>query len=137
MAEITAQLAVAGLVNMAMVMTASGTFHAGHPDVASANATNSLVISQVVLSIALPLPLLIFTSRREIMGGVCEQPTDLRRRADGHDYPLAAQRFPHFANFRRHGPGLALLTGNDLILQRVCAGCARLASARPRALAGN
>jgi manganese transport protein len=36
-----------------------------------ANATNSLVISQVVLSIALPLPmisLLIFTSRREIMG---------------------------------------------------------------------
>jgi manganese transport protein len=36
-----------------------------------ANATNSLVISQVVLSIALPLPmisLLIFTSRRDIMG---------------------------------------------------------------------
>ena len=37
-----------------------------------ANATSSLVISQVVLSIALPLPmiaLLIFTSRRDIMGG--------------------------------------------------------------------
>ncbi|MGH6678853.1 MAG: Nramp family divalent metal transporter, partial [Bradyrhizobium sp.] len=36
-----------------------------------ANATRSLVISQVVLSIALPLPmisLLIFTSRRDIMG---------------------------------------------------------------------
>ena len=36
-----------------------------------ANATKSLVISQVVLSIALPLPmisLLIFTSRRDIMG---------------------------------------------------------------------
>jgi manganese transport protein len=36
-----------------------------------ANATNALVISQVVLSIALPLPmisLLIFTSRRNIMG---------------------------------------------------------------------
>lgn len=36
-----------------------------------ANATNSLVISQVVLSIALPLPmisLLIFTGRRDIMG---------------------------------------------------------------------
>jgi manganese transport protein len=35
-----------------------------------ANATNALVISQVVLSIALPLPmisLLIFTSRRDIM----------------------------------------------------------------------
>src|SRR5262249_39011309 len=36
-----------------------------------ANATNALVISQVVLSIALPLPmisLLIFTSRADIMG---------------------------------------------------------------------
>jgi manganese transport protein len=36
-----------------------------------ANATNALVISQVVLSIALPLPmisLLMFTSRRNIMG---------------------------------------------------------------------
>jgi manganese transport protein len=35
------------------------------------NATRALVISQVVLSIALPLPmvsLLIFTSRRDIMG---------------------------------------------------------------------
>jgi manganese transport protein len=36
-----------------------------------ANATNALVVSQVVLSIALPLPmisLLIFTSRSDIMG---------------------------------------------------------------------
>ena len=36
------------------------------------NATNALVISQVVLSIALPLPmiaLIIFTGRRDIMGG--------------------------------------------------------------------
>jgi manganese transport protein len=35
------------------------------------NATRALVISQVVLSIALPLPmiaLLIFTSRRDVMG---------------------------------------------------------------------
>ena len=35
------------------------------------NATNALVVSQVVLSIALPLPmiaLLIFTGRRDIMG---------------------------------------------------------------------
>ena len=35
------------------------------------NATNALVFSQVVLSIALPLPmiaLLIFTGRRDIMG---------------------------------------------------------------------
>jgi len=140
--EVIIALAVAGLVNMAMVMMASGAFHAGHPDVAQietayhtltpllgigaagvfllsliasgissstvgtlagqmimqgfirfripilvrrlvtmipafvvvalgANATNALVISQVVLSIALPLPmisLLIFTSRRDIMG---------------------------------------------------------------------
>jgi manganese transport protein len=140
--EVIIALAVAGLVNMAMVMMASGAFHAGHTDVAEietayhtltpllgigaagvfllslvasgissstvgtlagqmimqgfirfripilvrrlvtmipafivvalgANATNALVISQVVLSIALPLPmvsLLIFTSRREIMG---------------------------------------------------------------------
>jgi manganese transport protein len=140
--EVIIALVVAGLVNMAMVMMASGAFHAGHPEVAEietayhtltpllgigaagvfllsliasgissstvgtmagqmimqgfirfripilvrrlvtmipafvvvavgANATNALVISQVVLSIALPLPmisLLIFTSRRNIMG---------------------------------------------------------------------
>ncbi len=140
--EVIAALAVAGLVNMAMVMMASGAFHAGHPDVAEietayhtltpllgigaagvfllsliasgvsastvgtmagqmimqgfigfripiwvrrlvtmvpafvvvalgANATNALVISQVVLSIALPLPmiaLLMFTRRTDIMG---------------------------------------------------------------------
>jgi manganese transport protein len=140
--EVIAALAVAGLVNMAMVMMASGAFHAGHPEVAQietayhtltpllgigaagvfllsliasgvsastvgtmagqmimqgfigfripiwvrrlvtmtpafivvalgANATNALVISQVVLSIALPLPmisLLIFTRRTDIMG---------------------------------------------------------------------
>jgi manganese transport protein len=140
--EVIIALAVAGLVNMAMVMMASAAFHAGHPDVAEietayhtltpllgigaagvfllsliasgvssstvgtmagqmimqgfvgfkipiwvrrlvtmvpafvvvalgANATNALVISQVVLSIALPLPmisLLMFTRRADIMG---------------------------------------------------------------------
>jgi manganese transport protein len=140
--EVIVALAVAGLVNMAMVMMASGAFHAGHPDVAEietayhtltpllgigaagvfllsliasgvssstvgtmagqmimqgfvgfkipiwvrrlvtmipafvvvalgANATIALVISQVVLSIALPLPmisLLMFTRRADIMG---------------------------------------------------------------------
>ena len=140
--EVVVALAAAGLVNMAMVMTAAGAFHAGHPDVAQietayhtltpllgagaatvflisllasgvsssavgtmagqmimqgfvgfripvlvrrlvtmlpafvvvalgVNATNALVISQVVLSIALPLPmiaLVIFTGRRDIMG---------------------------------------------------------------------
>jgi manganese transport protein len=140
--EVIVALAVAGLVNMAMVMMASSAFHAGHSDVAEietayhtltpllgaaaagiflvsllasgvssstvgtmagqlimqgfvgfripiwvrqlvtmlpafvvvglgANATNALVISQVVLSIALPLPmvaLVMFTRRRDIMG---------------------------------------------------------------------
>jgi manganese transport protein len=140
--EVVVALAVAGLVNMAMVMMASSAFHAGHSDVAEietayhtltpllggaaaalfllsliasgissstvgtmagqmimqgfvgfripiavrrlvtmapafvvvalgVNATKALVISQVVLSIALPLPmiaLLMFTRRSDIMG---------------------------------------------------------------------
>jgi manganese transport protein len=140
--EVVIALTVAGLVNMAMVMMASGAFHAGHPEVAEiqtayhtltpllgaaaaavflvsliasgvssstvgtmagqmimqgflgfripiwlrrlvtmvpafvvvalgVNATSALVISQVVLSLALPLPmisLIIFTSRTDIMG---------------------------------------------------------------------
>ena len=135
-------LAVAGLVNMAMLITASSAFHSGHSDVAEietayhtltpllgvgaasvflvsllasgvsssvvgtmagqlimqgfvgfripvwvrrlvtmvpafvvialgANATKALVMSQVVLSLALPLPmvaLLLFTGRKDIMG---------------------------------------------------------------------
>ncbi|MGC1252318.1 MAG: Nramp family divalent metal transporter, partial [Xanthobacteraceae bacterium] len=140
--EVVIALSVAGLVNVAMVMMASGAFHAGHPEVAEietayhtltpllgaaaagvflvsliasgvsastvgtlagqmimqgfvgfripiwlrrlvtmvpafvvvalgVNATNALVVSQVVLSLALPLPmisLIIFTSRADIMG---------------------------------------------------------------------
>jgi manganese transport protein len=140
--EVIIALAIAGLVNMAMVMMASSAFHGGHSDVAEietayhtltpllgiaaagvflvsllasgvsssmvgtlagqmimqgfvgfripiwvrrlvtmvpafvvvglgANATNALVISQVVLSLALPLPmvaLLIFTRNADIMG---------------------------------------------------------------------
>jgi manganese transport protein len=140
--EVVIALAIAGLVNMAMVMMASGAFHAGHPDVAEietayhtlapllgigaagifllsliasgvsssvvgtmagqmimqgfvgfripiwlrrvitmvpafvvvaygVNATQALVVSQVILSIALPLPmiaLLMFTRRTDIMG---------------------------------------------------------------------
>jgi manganese transport protein len=140
--EVVIALAVAGVVNMAMVMMASSAFHAGHRDVAEietayhtltpllggaaagvflmsliasgissstvgtmagqvimqgfvgfripiavrrlvtmapafvvvalgVNATRALVISQVVLSIALPLPmiaLLMFTRRPDIMG---------------------------------------------------------------------
>jgi manganese transport protein len=140
--EVIIALAIAGLVNMAMVMMASAAFHAGHSDVAEietayhtltpllgmaaagvflisllasgvsssavgtmagqmimqgfvgfripiwvrrlitmlpafvvvglgANATNALIISQVVLSLTLPLPmiaLLMFTRRADIMG---------------------------------------------------------------------
>ena len=140
--EVVVALAVAGLVNMAMVMMAASAFHAGHSDVAQietayhtltpllgagaagvflvsllasgisssavgtmagqlimqgfvgfripvwvrrlvtmapafvvvalgVNATEALVVSQVVLSIALPLPmvaLLLFTRRADIMG---------------------------------------------------------------------
>jgi manganese transport protein len=140
--EVVIALAVAGLVNIAMVMMASSAFHAGHSEVAEietayhtlapllggaaaavflvslivsglsssvvgtmagqmiikgfvgirvplwlqrvitmvpafvvvgigANATQALVISQVVLSITLPLPmitLLIFTGRADVMG---------------------------------------------------------------------
>jgi manganese transport protein len=140
--EVVIALTVAGLVNMAMVIMASGAFHAGHPDVAEiqtayhtltpllgagaagvflisllasgvsssvvgtmagqvimqgfvgfripiwlrrlvtmvpafvvvalgVNATDALVYSQVVLSFALPVPMIalaIFTCRRDIMG---------------------------------------------------------------------
>src|SRR5689334_11303308 len=140
--EVVIALSMAGLVNMAMVMMASGAFHAGHPEVAEietayhtltpllgaaaagiflvsliasgvsastvgtlagqmimqgfvgfriplwlrrlvtmlpafavialgAHPTRALVISQVVLSIALPLPmisLIIFTSSTDVMG---------------------------------------------------------------------
>ena len=141
--EVIIALSGAGLVNIAMVMTASSAFHAGHPDVAEietayhtltpllgagaaalfltsliasgisssvvgtmagqmimqgfvgfripvwlrrlitmapafvvvalgVNATQALVVSQVVLSIALPLPMIavvLFTRRADIMGG--------------------------------------------------------------------
>jgi manganese transport protein len=140
--EVLAALGVAGLVNMAMVITAASAFHAGHSDVAEietaykaltpllgpaaagafltallasglsssavgtmagqmimqgfigfripiivrrlvtmipafvvvwlgVNSTHALVMSQVVLSIALPAPvlaLILFTSRKDIMG---------------------------------------------------------------------
>ncbi len=147
--EVVLALGVAGLVNMAMVMTASAAFHAGHPEVAAietayrtltpllggaaagvfllsliasgissstvgtmagqmimqgfvgfripiwlrrlatmvpafvvvalgVDTTTALVLSQVVLSIALPLPmisLLIFTSRADVMGSFVNSST--------------------------------------------------------------
>jgi manganese transport protein len=140
--EVIAALGVAGLINMAMVVMASGAFHQGHPDIASietawhtltpllgpaaaglflaaliasgvsssvvgtmagqmimqgfvgfripvgarrlitmapafavvawgVDATRALVMSQVVLSIALPMPMIAlvwFTSRADLMG---------------------------------------------------------------------
>lgn len=140
--EVLVALAIAGLINMAMVIMAAAAFHQGHPDVAEietayhmltpllgaaasavfltsliasgvsssvvgtmagqmimqgfvgfripifvrrlvtmlpafvvvamgVNATDALVLSQVVLSLALPIPMLAllhFTSRRDIMG---------------------------------------------------------------------
>jgi len=169
--EVVIALALAGLVNMAMVMTASGAFHAGHSDVAQietayhtltpllgagaagvfllsllasgisssavgtmagqvimqgfvgfripvwvrrlvtmapafvvvalgVNATEALVASQVVLSIALPLPmiaLLRFTGRADIMG----------RFANGRLTAVAA----------RIGTAVVLLLNAILILQ--------------------
>jgi manganese transport protein len=125
--EVMIALAVAGLVNMAMVVMAASAFHAGHSDVAEietaystltpllgaaasgvfltallasglsssavgtmagqmilvtmipafivvwlgVNSISALVISQVVLSLALPVPviaLIMFTRRKDIMG---------------------------------------------------------------------
>ena len=167
--EVIIALAIAGMVNMAMVMMASSAFHAGYSDVAEietayhtltpllgiaaagvfllsllasgvssstvgtmagqmimqgfvgfripiwvrrlvtmlpafvvvglgANATNALVISQVVLSIALPLPmiaLVMFTRRRDIRQRkgyqyCCDQ---------WHDRRVVAQRAAHLADF--------------------------------------
>lgn len=146
--EVVVALAVAGLINMAMVMMAASAFHQGHSDVAEietayrtltpllgaaaagmfltsliasgisssvvgtmagqmilqgflrvripiwlrrlvtmvpafavvaagVDATQALVMSQVVLSIALPVPmiaLIIFVSRREVMGDLVASP---------------------------------------------------------------
>lgn len=146
--EVVIALAIAGLINLSMVMMAAGAFHSGHEDVAEietayhmlapllgsaaavvflisliasgisssvvgtmagqmimqgflhiqvpiwvrrlvtmlpafavvaagVNATDALVLSQVILSIALPVPmisLIIFTSRRDIMGDYVTRP---------------------------------------------------------------
>ena len=176
--EVIVALAVAGMVNMAMVMMASSAFHAGHSDVAEietayhtltpllggaaasvflvsllasgvssstvgtlagqmimqgfvgfripiwvrrlvtmlpafvvvglgANATNALVISQVVLSIALPLPmiaLIIFTRRRDIMGAFANGTAHQCRGDRRHGRRVAAQHAADLADVRRAGP---------------------------------
>jgi len=67
------------------------------------NSTNALVLSQVVLSIALPAPviaLLIFTRRKDIMG-LCQQPPNEHRGGHRNAGDPRAERDPAAANFRR------------------------------------
>ena len=173
--EVLVALAVAGLVNMAMVVMAASAFHEGHSDVAEietaystltpllgagaagvfltallasglsssavgtmagqmimqgfvgfripiivrrlvtmipafivvwlgVNSTNALVISQVVLSIALPAPviaLLIFTRRKDIMGAFVNSRLTNIAAIVGTLLILDAERRPAVADFRR------------------------------------
>jgi manganese transport protein len=177
--EVIIALAVAGLVNMAMVMMASSAFHAGHPEVAEietayhtltpllgigaagvflfsliasgissstvgtmagqmvmqgfvgfripiwvrrlvtmlpafiivaldTNPTKALVISQVVLSIALPLPmisLLIFTRRTDIMGAFANRKTTHVAALVGTAVVLLLNLFLVVQTFAGAGPG--------------------------------
>ena len=69
-----------------------------------ANATNALVISQVVLSIALPLPmiaLLIFTQRADIMGRFANGRLTNFAAMVGTVGGGGAQRLPDVANIWR------------------------------------
>ena len=178
--EVMVALAIAGLVNMAMVVMAASAFHEGHSDVAEigtaystlapllgagaagvfltallasglsssavgtmagqmimqgfvgfripiivrrlvtmipafvvvwlgVNSTDALVVSQVVLSIALPAPviaLLIFTGRRDIMGAfVNNRLTNIAAIARNAVDPRA-ERGAAVAGFRLRSPGL-------------------------------
>jgi manganese transport protein len=178
--EVVVALAVAGLVNMAMVMMASSAFHAGHRDVAEietayhtltpllgeaaaglfllsliasgissstvgtmagqmimqgfvgfripivvrrlvtmapafvvvalgVNTTRALVISQVVLSIALPLPmvaLLMFTRRPDIMGAFANSRATNMAALLGTAVVLALNAFLILQTFGVSIPGL-------------------------------
>ncbi len=179
--EVVIALAIAGLVNMAMVIMASSALHAGHPDVAEietayhtlapllgigaagvfllsliasgvsssvvgtmagqmimqgfvgfripiwlrrvitmvpafvvaaygVNATQALVVSQVVLSIALPLPmiaLLMFTRRPDIMGSFADGPITRVTAVLGTVVVLALNAFLIAQSFGVPIPGLA------------------------------
>ena len=179
--EVVVALAVAGLVNMAMVMMASSAFHAGHRDVAEietayhtltpllggaaaglfllsliasglssstvgtmagqmimqgfvgfripivvrrlvtmapafvvvalgVNTTRALVISQVVLSIALPLPmvaLLMFTRRPDIMGAFANSRATNAAALLGTAVVLALNAFLILQTFGVSIPGLS------------------------------
>ena len=181
--EVVIALTIAGLINMAMVIMASGAFHAGHPDVAEietayhtlapllgigaagifllsliasgisssvvgtmagqmimqgfvgfqiplwlrrvitmvpsfvvvalgVNATQALVISQVVLCFALPVPmaaLVWFTCREEVMGAYQQPAPDDRRGQRFGDRGAGAERRSSVANVRRQSAGVASL----------------------------
>jgi manganese transport protein len=179
--EVVLALAIAGLVNMAMVIMASSAFHAGHSDVAEiesayhtlapllgigaagvfllsliasgvsssvvgtmagqmimqgfigfripiwlrrvitmvpafvvvaygVNATQALVVSQVILSIALPLPmiaLLMFTRRPDIMGSFANGPVTRMAAVLGTVLVLALNLFLIAQTFGVPIPGLS------------------------------
>jgi manganese transport protein len=179
--EVVLALAIAGLVNMAMVIMASSAFHAGHSDVAEiesayqtlapllgigaagvfllsliasgvsssvvgtmagqmimqgfigfripiwlrrvitmvpafvvvaygVNATQALVVSQVILSIALPLPmiaLLMFTRRPDIMGSFANGPVTRIAAVLGTILVLALNLFLIAQTFGVPIPGLS------------------------------
>jgi manganese transport protein len=74
------------------------------------NATNALVISQVVLSIALPLPmiaLLIFTGRRDVMGEFANGRITRYAAIAGTTVVLALNLFLILQTFGVQFPGLA------------------------------
>ena len=81
------------------------------------NSTNALVISQVVLSIALPAPviaLLIFTRRKDIMGAFANSRLTNVAAVVGDRPDPHAERNPADANVRREHSGIAeRLTGSD------------------------
>jgi len=90
--------------------------------VLGANATNALVISQVVLSVALPVPmlaLLIFTGRADIMGAFKERPAHPRRGRDRDRRCPRAQRRLCGADIGYHDTGL----GRRALTGRVGARC--------------
>ncbi len=179
--EVVIALAIAGLINISMVMMAAGAFHAGHQDVAEietayhmltpllgaaaagvflisliasgisssvvgtmagqmimqgflhiripiwvrrlvtmlpafavvtagVNATDALVLSQVILSIALPVPmisLIIFTSRRDIMGDYVTRPLVRTLAVCGAAAVLALNMVLLLQTFGVHIPGLS------------------------------
>ncbi len=76
------------------------------------NATEALVVSQVILSIALPLPmiaLLIFTRRPESDGRFRQQAADQCRRLYRHGDRAGAQRVSDLGDVRGAHPGVLTL----------------------------